>query len=404
MRFIFTFYCILFCLFAGAQRCSSLLQPQLLFSQHNAAREGLAKGKVERDTIKDEIITIPVIVHVLYNNEQQNISTAQILSQIDALNKDYRRQNADASKTPEVFKSVAADTKIVFCLTKIDPKGNSTNGILRKFTNVTAFNSDDAMKFSVSGGDEAWDASKYLNIWICNLSGNSLGYSVLPGAPADRDGVVIKYSAFGTTGNVRAPYNKGRTATHEIGHWLGLQHLWGDADCGDDGIADTPPQQTANNLCPVFPHRSSCSVNAFGDMFMNFMDFTDDACMNMFTTGQKNKMRSLFALGSPRNSFLDAAVCDSTKAENAPLPDLEPKKDSLLITIYPNPFVNAIHIEAKNTSDILGKTIKLYSVSGKLHASKVANSSKTVFNVANLPSGMYLLKVEGEPYIYRLIK
>lgn len=380
MKFLFTFCCSLLCLLASAQRS-------------------------ERDTLKDEIITIPVVIHVLYNNDQQNISREQILSQIDVLNKDYRRQNADASKTPDAFKNVAADTKIVFCLTKVDPDGNYTNGIIRKFTNINSFNSHDAMKYSKSGGDDAWDASRYLNIWICNLSGNSLGYGVLPGSPAERDGVVIKFSAFGTTGAVRAPFNKGRTATHEIGHWLGLQHLWGDANCGDDGISDTPPQEAANLYCPVFPHLSACSKNSAGDMFMNFMDMTDDACMNMFTVGQKNKMRSLFALGNSKNSFLDAAVCDSNNAENAPLPELPSKNDSLLITAYPNPFINVINITAVNSSDLTGKTIQLFNVSGNLVLSQVGTSSKTILNVGHLPSGMYILKIEGtKTLILKMIK
>ena len=254
-----------------------------------------------RDTLNNEVIVIPVVVHVLYHTAIQNISDEQVLSQIRVLNNDYRRLNADTINTPFPFKNVAADTRLVFCLAKVDPNGRYTPGIIRKHTNEEVFLADDAMKFSSSGGDNAWDSKKYLNIWVCNLFGRTLGYSVYPGGPADKDGVVIKCDVFGTTANVAAPYNKGRTATHEIGHWLGLKHLWGDADCGDDGIDDTPTQQTYNNYCPSFPHTSSCSINLYGDMFMNFMDFTDDACLNMFTQGQKNRMRSTFALGEPNN-------------------------------------------------------------------------------------------------------
>jgi len=140
-------------------------------------------------------------------------------------------------------------------------------------------------------------------------------------------------------------------------------------------------------------------------MFMNFMDMTDDACMNMFTVGQKNKMRSLFALGNLKNSFLDAAVCDSNNAENAPLPELPSKNDSLLITAYPNPFVNEINITANNAIDLTGKTIKLFNISGNLVLSQLATSPKTILNVANLPSGMYILKIEGtKPLIFKMIK
>jgi hypothetical protein len=401
MKFVLIVFCLFFTTKISAQRCAvSETLPSA--SASRAYDGGTSSSEIKRDTLKDEVITIPVIIHVLYNNDQQNISDQQILSQIEVLNKDYRRQNTDAKNTPDVFKSVAADVKIVFCLASIDPKGNSTTGIIRKYTKENSFLANDAMKFSATGGDEAWDATKYLNIWICNLSGNTLGYGLLPGSPAEKDGVVIKYTAFGTTGTATSPYNKGRTATHEIGHWLGLRHLWGDADCGDDGIADTPPQETSNSYCTVFPHLSSCSVNSYGDMFMNFMDFSDDACMNMFTQGQKNKMRSLFALGNSKNSFLNSAVCKSN-TENAPLPG---DTDTLLITAYPNPFVNEINIVSKSATGINGKVVKLYSITGSLYLSQVIQSAKTTLHVNNLPSGVYILKIEGgeKPLIYKLVK
>ena len=246
-------------------------------------------------------------------------------------------------------------------------------------------------------------SKKYLNIWVCNLFGRTLGYAVMPGGPAEKDGVVIQYTAFGTLGTVVAPFNKGRTATHEIGHWLGLKHLWGDAECGDDGIADTPPQETSNSNCASFPHLSSCSINSYGDMFMDFMDFTDDACMNMFTQGQKNEMRGLFAIGGARNSFLNSIECDSANAEGGPLP-----KDSsnLKITLYPNPFSSVVNIASNKDSEVVGHLLKLYSVSGKLYLTQIIQSQNTSLNVSNLPSGMYILKVEGEtcPKIFKLMK
>ena len=268
-----------------------------------------------RDTILNEVITIPVVIHVLYNNAAQNISDAQILSQFQSLNKDYRKLNADVAKVPAAFAPLAGDVRIVFCLAKIDASGNATTGIIRKYTTEQSWTADDRMKFSAQGGDNAWDSKRYLNIWVCNLFGRSLGYSSLPGSQPEKDGIVIQYDAFGTTGTLTAPFNKGRTLTHEVGHWLGLKHLWGDANCGDDGIADTPPQQNFNNGCPSFPHKTSCSINNDGDMFMNFMDFTDDACMYMFSKGQAIKMRSMFATGGARNSFLISSVCDSNSLQ-----------------------------------------------------------------------------------------
>lgn len=404
MRFIFTPIFVFLTIYTVAQRCGTSE-----YSKTNSASRLFGtianSPKSGRDTLKDEVIVIPVIVHVLFNNGDQNISDQQVLSQIEVLNNDYRRMNADTANTPLPFKNVAADTRIAFCLSKVDPQGNYTTGIIHKYTKESVFLSDDKMKFTKSGGDDAWDATKYLNIWVCNLFGRTLGYSVLPGGAVNKDGVVIKYNAFGTIGAVSAPYNKGRTATHEIGHWLGLRHIWGDNTCGDDGIADTPPQQASNRYCPVFPHLSACSVNGYGDMFMNFMDFTDDGCMNLFTQGQKSEMRSLFAAGHARNSFLNSSVCDSANAQAAPLP-IVTRNESPVISTYPNPFINEINIVSQNGTSLVGKILKLYDVTGRLFVMQILQSQKTVLQVSNLPHGIYFLKVDGgkDPLIYKMVK
>ncbi|MEO7562509.1 MAG: zinc metalloprotease, partial [Ferruginibacter sp.] len=233
--------------------------------------------EISRDTLSNEIINIPVVVHILYQAAGQNITDAQVLSQLNVLNQDYQLKNLDAANIPAAFKSIAADVRINFCLARVDPNGRSTQGIIHKYTSKEYF-LDEGMKYSAQGGDDAWDSKKYLNIWVCYLFGRSLGFASLPGGPADKDGVVINYDVFGTMGT-RAPFNKGRTATHEIGHWLGLKHLWGDEACGTDDVDDTPSQRFSNFNCPSFPHVTSCSPNGNGDMFMNYMDFTDDACM-----------------------------------------------------------------------------------------------------------------------------
>ena len=252
------------------------------------------------------VVTIPVVVHVLYNTASQNISDAQINSQIAVLNADYRKLNTDISLLPSVFGPLAADCEIQFCLAQRDPSGNATTGIVRKSTTVTSFSSNDNIKRNANGGDDAWNSSLYLNIWVGNLGGGLLGYAQFPGGTASTDGVVILYSAFGNTGTVSAPYNKGRTATHEVGHWLNLRHIWGDASCGNDQVTDTPTQQTSNFGCPSFPH-VTCSNGPNGDLFMNYMDYTDDACMYMFTTGQKTRMLS--SLNTTRASLLTSQGC-----------------------------------------------------------------------------------------------
>ncbi|MEO8823405.1 MAG: M43 family zinc metalloprotease [Ginsengibacter sp.] len=403
MKFFFTLFSITFCLIANAQRC---VTPE--YSQKNRDFNFVSKrtgtiNTAKRTLLKNEIINIPVIVHVLYNNNQQNISDAQVISQINSLNNDFRRKNADTVNTPAAFRSVAADTRIQFCLAKVDPNGKYTTGIIHKYTTQSQFQADDAMKFSAQGGDDAWDGSRYLNIWVCNLFGRTLGYAVLPGSPAEKDGVVIQYNAFGTIGNLTPPFDKGRTTTHEIGHWLGLQHLWGDTDCGDDGIPDTPPQQGSNSGCPSFPHLSSCSNNPNGDMFMDYMDFTNDACMNMFTNGQKEEMRSLFVEGGFRNSFLGSIECDSTNAEGGPLPKEEGK---LKITLYPNPASSILNISSNIDSEVVGHVLRLYDASGKLCLTQIIQSQNTILNVSRLTPGMYILKIEGKsgPHIFKMMK
>ena len=254
------------------------------------------------------VVSIPVVVHVIYNNSTQNISDAQINSQLTILNNDFRKLNADRTAVPSVFTSLAADCEINFCLAQRTPSGTATTGIVRVSTTTTSFIDDDRMKSSSTGGDNAWDATRYLNIWVCNLGGGLLGYAQFPGGAASTDGVVVNYTAFGNIGTATSPFNLGRTATHEVGHWLNLRHIWGDATCGSDLVTDTPTQSTSNFGCPAFPH-VTCSNGPNGDLWMNYMDYTDDRCMYMFTTGQKTRMQALFASGGARAGLATSAGC-----------------------------------------------------------------------------------------------
>lgn len=349
---------------------------------------------IARDTLANEIITIPVVVHLLYKTAEQNITDAQIKSQIAALNKDYRLLNTDAANIPAAFKPFATDAKIQFCLAQVDPAGKRTKGIIRKYTNKDYFTGDDAMKFSASGGDNAWSSKLYLNIWVCNLFGRALGYSTIPGSPADKDGVVINWDVFGTTGNLRYPFNKGRTATHEIGHWLGLKHLWGDALCGDDDVYDTPKQQNYNFNCPSFPHLSTCSPDNNGDMFMNFMDFTDDACMNMFTTGQVKKMRGTFTMGGAHNSFLNATACDSSLATGGPVADPLPIS-SEKVKIYPNPATDVLWVESSEAGYLNQQIAGIWSLKGEKLKEVLLENDKNKISLSGLPAGIYFLRLSN---------
>jgi pregnancy-associated plasma protein-A len=257
-------------------------------------RQTIDSGQAMRVTAK--LITVPVVVHVVHRTEDENVSDAQVKSQIDVLNKDFRAKNSDKSKVPAVWKSLVLDSKIQFALAKKDPRGRPTTGITRTATTVEEFGPDNGVKAKKTGGVNAWPVDRYLNMWVCNLSGGLLGYAQFPGGPTKTDGVVILYSAFGSTGNVNPPFNKGRTATHEVGHFLGLRHIWGDRnDCtGSDFVADTPPHRQANTGKPKFP-QITCNNGPNGDMFMNYMDYVDDAAMFMFTSGQVARMNATLA-------------------------------------------------------------------------------------------------------------
>ena len=301
------------------EKCGTELITQKMmnmYPQYKNAREKVNLEtkkwiKEHQHNISKTIITIPVVVHVVWKTQQQNISDTQIQSQIDVLNKDYRRTNIDQINTPSVWQSIAADCEIEFCLAQTDPNGQSTNGINRVQTTHGQFTMNNDIHTSSSGGADDWPNNDYLNIWVCDLGSGLLGYATPPSSwIGDGDGLVIGYRYFGTTGVVQAPYNKGRTATHEIGHWLNLDHLWGAwGNCGTDQVNDTPKQDSENYSCPGFPaNPNSCNTtNPNGDMFMNYMDYTNDACMNLFTQGQKTRMIS--AINQYRSNHLTQTNC-----------------------------------------------------------------------------------------------
>jgi Pregnancy-associated plasma protein-A len=254
-----------------------------------------------------EPVIIPVVVHVVYRTPDERISPAQVTSQIDALNRDFRLDNADRANIPRVWSGLATDSLIQFALARKDPSGAATSGITYTQTQTASFTTDDSVKSSQMGGADAWPRDQYLNLWVCTLRGGLLGYAQFPGGPAATDGVVILNTAFGTTGTATAPFNLGRTATHEVGHWLNLRHIWGDTeDCtGSDFVDDTPNAQHPNYDTPTFPH-ISCDNGPSGDMFMNYMDYVDDAVMVMFTAGQVARMQA--TLSSARDSITTTAA------------------------------------------------------------------------------------------------
>ena len=340
------------------------------------------------------IITIPVVVHIIYNNASQNISDAQIQSQIAVLNRDYGKQNPDTSKIPSYYSDLAANCGIRFALANVDTNGKTTTGIVRRKTNQQSFSYDDAVKFTTRGGDDGWDRDRYLNIWVTALTSGILGYSSMPGCPKPNDGVVINYTAFGTTGTAAAPFNLGRTTTHEIGHWLNLIHVWGDANCGDDDVQDTPQQSAATYGNPsgmIF----SCGNTPYGNLYMDYMDFTDDIGMHLFTYGQRDRIRTLFAPGGFRYALLSSNGLAPGTIITGSSPD-EPSggSGSAAISLYPNPVKGPVWVISPDASHI-GAVLEIYNQVGqKVMTSRITGTSYQM-DLSSLPGGIYFIHVNG---------
>lgn len=252
------------------------------FTQNAILTKRLVNGKIE----------IPVVFNVLYRTTAENITTTQLQSQIDILNKDFNALNSDYNTPNNPYSSVRANVGITFVLDQV----------VRKATSKTSWGTNDAMKKTSSGGLAAISPTTKLNFWVCTIGGGILGYAQFPGGASATDGVVCDSKYVGNTGTATYPFNLGRTATHEIGHWMNLRHIWGDATCGSDSVSDTPTHNAANSGVPAVGHRSTCSGTPL-EMYMNYMDYTDDRGMYMFSTGQKSRMSAIFLSGGSRASF-----------------------------------------------------------------------------------------------------
>jgi hypothetical protein len=284
---------------AVAQRgCASqeVLEAQLMADPTLALRMNEIEAFTEKAMLSGRLVNgkveIPVVVNVLYKTAAENISDAQIQSQIDVLNDDFNATNSDFSSTPALFSGVAANVGITFVLEAVN----------RKSTTKTSWGTRDAMKKTKQGGLDPTSPTTKLNMWACTIGGGILGYAQFPGGSTTTDGVVIDSKYFGLSGSGAYPYNLGRTATHEVGHWMNLRHIWGDATCGSDLVSDTPTHNTANYGAPVYPHYSTCTGTPV-EMTMNYMDYTDDRGMYMFSNGQKSRMAAIFVSGGARAGF-----------------------------------------------------------------------------------------------------
>ena len=268
-------------------------------------------------------VTVPVVVHVIYNVAGENITDAQAISQVQVLNDDFAKLNADKIKvTQATFSTVATGANIRFCLAQRDPLGNATTGVTHKTTTVTAFSTDNKVKNNATGGQTAWDVTKYVNIWVCNLGPSLLGYGEFPtGTLSNTWGLVLHYKYTGSGGTAVAPYNLGRTGTHEFGHCFNLYHIWGDdgtACSGSDLCSDTPNQGGEHYGCFTAGsiQTDACSPTSPGTQWMNYMDYTDDACMYMFSAQQCARMEAVVNT-APWNILGTSNACTPVSALDA---------------------------------------------------------------------------------------
>jgi len=340
------------------------------------------------------VVTIPVVFHVLYKTSIQNISDAQINSQLTILNNDFRKLNSDfSSVVPAAFQGLGADVEILFCKATRTPAGVASTGIERKSV-PSSFVFENS--YYTTAGLSAWDTTKYLNIWIGRFTNNQLlGFAYLPSAAGNPDdGLCIGDQFFGNTGTATAPFNKGRTATHEIGHYFGLLHPWGDdgSTCGtafnSDGVADTPATNNPYSGCPTFPNNTNaCTTTTNGSMFMNYMDYVNDACMAFFTNGQKTIMRN--ALNGPRASLLTSNGCASLGLDEVGAIEA--------IAVYPNPVSQYFIITSPHTSVDF---VEVYNVNGQLVKSQKLEEVNNKVYIEDLESGVYYLRIyNGESFL-----
>ncbi|GAO44287.1 M43 family zinc metalloprotease [Flavihumibacter petaseus] len=342
---------------------------------------------------KRSSITIPVVVHILYSDATSRVTEERVHDQIEALNRDFNAENVELAQLPDYFKQVAGNASISFQLAKTDPGGNSTSGIVYKATGIGVFSTDNRIKFSNKGGDDAWPRDHYLNIWVGNLIGGISGYTSSPDDAAELDGIVLNRSVFGNGIN-NPEHNMGRIAVHEAGHWLGLKHIWGDSYCGDDGIDDTPKQKSYHLGCPqgqIF----SCEGNTTGDMYMNYMDRTNDHCMSLFTRGQVARMRSLFEPGQLRHPLLSSGglVNDGTPIEPGWQADkVQPVVATIGMKAYPVPANDVLKITITGKDQAALKDLTIFNMMGQPVMVAQMKGGTAQLDVSRLQKGQYVVK------------
>lgn len=354
------------------------LEQEIYHISHNNLRKAGA----------DSTFVVPVVVHILYNTPAENISDQRVYEQINILNEDFNRRNADAYKTPAAFQGLAGSLNVEFRLAILDTAGNPTNGIEHIFTKSTSFSdNDDNAKSKYTGGASIWNPHAYLNIWVCNLNPSStLGSTPLPNqGPDSADGILINYRVFGKTGPKN--YDLGRTTTHEVGHYFNLYHTWGTevfGTCSDaDSVSDTPNQYQSTGGCPTYPTFDQCTQTGSGIMFMSFMDYSDDPCMNMFSQGQVDRMKATF-MAYPRNTLKQKA------RQITSVNSIRPETSRFLVK--PNPSSGWFYVSKEEPEKA---TLSIFNMLGDLIYSDTMNAGETQKEIIlnEVPDGIYFCRL-----------
>lgn len=350
------------------------------YQDTNEELKKLTETKTPVIAARNQMI-IPVVVHIVWKTAEENISDEAILKQIAILNQDFNGENQDIEDVPDVFQSLIAEDGIRFCLAKETPEGMPTTGILRVKTDIDFIGAKDQLYFSELGGSSAWNSDRYLNIWVAEINDFVTGFGTFPNQVVkEKDGVVIHSKYFGE--NNSNSYGLGRVCVHEVGHYLGLNHTWGnDSSCmDDDGVEDTPLQSDYYIGCPVYP-QSSCGGE---DLFMNFMDYVDDNCMVMFTKGQMLRMKT--SLEVFRSGLLE---------NNADCSQNPSVLDNFSFNIYPNPTKDKLTIIFPVFSHQLAN-IEIFDATGKrVYQSSEFLSTSIITDVSAFNPGIYYVKINN---------
>jgi len=378
------------------------------------------RAKDNHSQNRETVYTIPVVFHVVYNNADENLPDNVLIDQINVLNDAYGYTNADQINLRDTFNTIVGSTDIQFELATVDPDGNPTNGITRTSTSITEFGglgmltgdmSDlERIKSTVDGGEDAWDQTRYLNIWVADMSvsfgGQSItalmGYATPPDNltnwPAGStggmsDGVVLQYQAVGSNNPIpldagTGPMNfEGKTCVHEVGHYLGLRHIWGDGDCtAEDGIDDTPnATENSQNItnCDTLNNTCTDNIGVLGDlpnMQENYMDYSPESCQVAFTVGQSDLMRGV--IETHRWDLID----------NYPVLSILDNGD-LNISIFPNPSTGNLTINGTVANGV----VEIYANNGQIVSTINTAGQKTM--VTDLPTGFYFVRISGDNQI-----